>query len=134
MTTMTTPSAPALSEIVICSTCRPPGNGREAPAAGAQLLDAAQQLQSLDDTRRYTQLRVREVQCMSSCSQACTAAIQAPGKLTYLFGGLAPDIETAAQLLDCARLHQTQADGTLARNERPERLRQGILARIPAAG
>ena len=44
------------------------------------------------------------------------------------------DEATAGQLLDCAALHARSPDGTLLRNERPERLRSGILARLPPLG
>ena len=50
---------------------------------------------------------------------------------TYLFGDLRPDEETAQHVLTCAALHATASDGNLPRNDRPERLRSGILARLP---
>jgi predicted metal-binding protein len=36
-------------------------------------------------------------------------------------------------LLACALQHRHSADGNLPRSERPERLRSGILARLPPA-
>ena len=71
---------------------------------------------------------------MSGCSRACTVTLQAHGKYTYYFGDLAPDADTAAQVIACAQLHLQSADGNLARNARPERLRSGILARLPPIG
>ena len=68
---------------------------------------------------------------MSSCSRACTVAFQAPGKQTYVFGDLQADTVTAEHVLACAVMHQRSADGLLPRKERPERLRQGILAKLP---
>ncbi len=53
------------------------------------------------------------------------------GKTSYVFGELTPDAETAQQVLACGRLHADSADGVLDRNARPERLRNGIVARIP---
>ena len=59
-------------------------------------------------------------------------ALQAPGKPSYVFGDLVADADSAAQALACARLHAASADGQLARHDRPERLRSGILVRLPA--
>uniref|UniRef100_UPI002FDBF185 DUF1636 family protein n=1 Tax=Falsiroseomonas oryzae TaxID=2766473 RepID=UPI002FDBF185 len=44
---------------------------------------------------------------------------------------LPPDGEGAADLLAAARAHAARADGFLPRAARPERLRAGILARLP---
>jgi predicted metal-binding protein len=57
--------------------------------------------------------------------------LQAPGKFTYYFGDLVADDTTAAEVLACAQQHAYSADGNLPRKERPERLRSGILARLP---
>jgi predicted metal-binding protein len=59
-------------------------------------------------------------------------ALQAPGKTTYFFGDLPADETSAEQVLACAALHQASSDGFMAREARPERLREGILARLPA--
>lgn len=130
--------APALSppsELIVCTTCRPAGADRSLPAAGQALLDAVLQQLDLPQPRPPAdegRVAVRGVACLSGCSRACTVALQAAGKATYVFGDLAADAETAAQVLACARLHAAQADGQLARNDRPERLRSGILVRLPA--
>ncbi len=121
------------TEIIVCTTCRPPGASRELPADGLALFEAVQDallVRELDGDP-LAGLQLRGLACMSGCSRACTVALQAPGKFTYYFGDLAPDAETAAQVIACAQQHQGSADGTLARNARPERLRSGILARLP---
>jgi predicted metal-binding protein len=69
---------------------------------------------------------------MSGCNRACTLAVQSAGKWTYYWGGLAPDAETAEQVVACARMHQLSTDGELDWKARPERLKSGVLARIPA--
>lgn len=122
---------PPVTEVIVCTTCRPPGASRERPAAGAALFEAVQaaEQQGLANPA----VRVRGMACLSSCSRACSVAFQAPGKHTYLFGDLVPDAETAEHVLACAALHATASDGNLLRNERPARLRSGILARLPPA-
>jgi predicted metal-binding protein len=117
-----------VTEVIVCTTCRPAGAARELPPAGLAMLEAVQAMQAQGPT---THLRVRGIACLSGCSRSCTVALQAFGKHTYFFGDLAADAETAAQVLACARLHAFSADGSLPRNERPERLRNGILAKLP---
>jgi predicted metal-binding protein len=137
------------SELIVCTTCRPAGADRNLPAAGQALLDAvlsavpnttaAQPAPGATDPTDTTapapprgDVAVRGIACLSGCSRACTVALQAPGKPSYVFGDLVADAETAAQVLACARLHAGSADGQLARSDRPERLRSGLLIRLPA--
>ncbi len=124
------------TEIIVCTTCRPPGASRELPAAGLALFEAVQDalLNCELDTGEHEGLQVRGLACMSGCSRACTVTLQAQGKFTYYFGDLAADAETAAQVIACAQLHKHSVDGNLARTARPERLRSGILARLPPVG
>lgn len=129
--TMTHLTSSSITEVIVCTTCRPPGVSRDEPAAGAVLFASVQAAKSADATGQWTQVRVRGMACMNSCSRACTVAFQARGKHSYLFGDLAPGDGLAEQVLDCARLHADAPDGTLARGERPQGLRNGILAKLP---
>ncbi len=124
------------TEIIVCTTCRPPGASRELPADGLALFEAVQDalLECELDTGLHKGLQVRGLACMSGCSRACTVTLQARGKFTYYFGDLISDAETAGQVIACAQQHWQSADGNLARNTRPQRLRSGILARLPPVG
>lgn len=117
-----------MTELIVCSTCRRPGTDRGAPADGQRLFEAIEAALLASPAP----LSVRATACMSGCSSACTVALQAAGKASYLFGQLQPDAETAMQVLACAQLHAQSADGQLDWAARPERLRSGILARLPA--
>lgn len=119
----------AITEVLVCTTCRPAGASREAPAAGQLLWDAVQAAAAA--ARLPPGVRARGFACLNSCSRACTVAFQAAGKHSYCFGDLHPDADTAAQVLACAALHAASEDGNLPRGERPERLRAGILLRLP---
>lgn len=122
---------PAVTELIICTTCRPAGASRDLPAAGEALLEAVQVATwGLDDAQQ-TRIRVRGTACMNGCARACTVTLQATGKYTYYFGDLVADDTTAAEVLACAQQHAHSTDGNLLRKERPERLRSGILARLP---
>ena len=116
------------TEILICVLCRPADLPREHPRPGRALLEAVENM-ALRDGLSFP---IRAVECMSGCNRHCTVSLQAHEKCTYMFGDLAADEISAEQILVCAQLHQNSADGLINRNLRPERLRQGILARIPS--
>jgi predicted metal-binding protein len=120
-----------MTELIICTTCRPADNPREQRAAGDILLEAVLTEQALGAQPDWAVVRVRGVACTAGCARACTVALQAPGKHSYQFGDLAPAPDAARQLLDCAVLHHHTADGNLARDARPPLLRKGILCRLP---
>lgn len=111
--------------LLVCTRCRAPGAAPEAPRAGAALLAEVR------GAAAGTELRVAGIACLSGCKRACVAAVMAPGKVGYLFGDLTPGAAGAADLLAAARAHAAREDGFLPRAARPERLRAGILARLP---
>lgn len=115
------------TELLVCTTCRPGDWPRDGEAAG-ELLHEAVQVALMDAPQPA--LRLRGIACLAACGRGCTAALQAGGKLTYLFGDLPPDAESAAQLLTVAAQHQAQADGQLPWADRPERLKRGLIARL----
>lgn len=132
MTEPTLNSFPApITEVIVCTTCRPAGVPRDQPAHGAALFEYVQIAAWDLDPAQLAQVRIRGVECMTGCNRACTVTFQAAGKYLYYFGDLSADTETAEHILACAQLHAQTADGTLLRNDRPARLRNGILARIP---
>lgn len=75
-------------------------------------------------------IALRGVNCMSQCKRPCTIALTGPGRFSYLFGDLDPEIH-ASDVLAVASAYADTPDGFLPRNERPEVLRAGILGRIP---
>ena len=112
--------------LLVCTRCRRPEANPAAPRPGAALFDAVLRI-----APEGPGVRAAGVACLSGCKRPCAAALLAPGKVSYLFGDLTPDTEGAADLLAAARAHAARPDGYLARASRPERLRTGILARLP---
>lgn len=120
------------TEILVCTTCRPALAASDAPPAGHTLFEALGQ--AIEDSALSgcgPLPHLRGIACLSGCGRACTMALQAPGKHTYVFGDLQADAETAAEVLACAVLHQQSEDGSLPRGARPARLRKGILVKLP---
>ena len=116
------------TEILVCVLYRPPELPRDHPRPGRALLEAIENIALRDDLA----FAIRPVDCMSGCRRHCTVALQAAGKSTYFFGDLPANETSAEQVLACAALHQASSDGFMAREARPDRLREGILARLPA--
>ena len=114
------------SALLICTRCRAPGSDPDAPRPGAALLEAVRAAAPEQDAPA-----IRGVTCLSGCKRPCCVALLAERRVTYLFGDLTADPVSAAELLDVARHHAITPDGWIVRTDRPERLRGGILARIP---
>jgi predicted metal-binding protein len=73
---------------------------------------------------------IQPVECLSACKRPCAVALAAPNKTTLMFGDL-PPLESAAAVLQLASQYYNSTDGIVPRQERPEILQKGILARIP---
>jgi predicted metal-binding protein len=112
--------------IYVCTTCRPAGELDNAIHPGAILAAAIAQAAA------GTEVDVRPMRCLGNCSRGASAALCANGSWTYLFGGL--DATCAEALVEGARLLARSADGILPWRGRPERLKRGMIARIPPLG
>ena len=107
------------SALVICTTC--------AEGRGQALLEAVEN----EALARDWTLPVRGQACMAACKQSCTAALQGAGKHSYLFGQLQPDATCVDALLAVAAQHAEPGDGLLGWDRRPDRLKGGLVARLP---
>lgn len=119
------------TDLLVCARCRladeRAGEAHLAARAGARLHRAIVAAAAAGGAGGVA---VASVACLSACKRPCAVALMAPGKASYLFGDLRP--EDAPDILAAARAHAARADGFLPRAARPERLRAGVLARLPA--
>lgn len=118
----------AKPELHVCTTCR---MGREPvpgeDCAGRRLHDAvAARLATHEDPP----VVLREVKCFSACQRGCAIAIAAPGKWTYLLGGLEAGL--AEDLLAYGATYAASASGAVLPSRRPESLRSAVIGRIPS--
>ena len=114
--------------LYVCTTCRDADHvvGQATPCAGARLY-AAIEAAPCDPL-----VRVVPVECLSACKRPCTVSFVAPGKWTYVFGDLPAD--SAAEIVRLgARLYAEATDGLIPWKLRPDALKKGALARVPAA-
>jgi len=121
-----TPTVSAGPIVYVCTTCRPPGEPDGSVRPGAILAGATAQAAA------GTEVNVRPMRCLGNCSRGASAALRANGSWTYVFGGL--DATCAEALVAGARLLAGAADGLLPWRGRPERLKRGMIARIPPLG
>ena len=119
--TKTTQSA--APTIYVCVTCRPVGEPDSPVRPGALLATATAQAAA------DTGVEVRPMRCLANCSRGPSAALRCDGSWTYVFGGL--DVSCAGALVEGARLLAGAADGILPWRGRPERLKRGLIARVP---
>ncbi|NJR52626.1 MAG: DUF1636 domain-containing protein, partial [Leptolyngbyaceae cyanobacterium CSU_1_3] len=74
--------------------------------------------------------KIEAVECLSGCNRACVIALAAANKITLMFGDL-PPLQSASAILQLAEQYHASTEGIVPRQERPEILKKGILARIP---
>ena len=111
--------------IIVCETCRDLADPDREPRPGSVLAEA---------TRRAaagSRLDVCRTACLGTCQRSLGAAIGRSGCYTYVFGDL--DIGCGDDLVAAAKLFATSANALLPWRGRPERLKRGMVARLPPA-
>ena len=111
-----------MSTLFVCITCRREGDAPAGPRPGARLYARLKE--------QATDVAVVPVECLSNCQRACTAAVTAPGKWTYVVGHLDPE-QHIDDMLVFARLHEASADGLTVWRDRPDHVRKNTIARVP---
>jgi predicted metal-binding protein len=111
--------------VLVCVTCRLPGEALDGPCAGATLAEAASvAAQGAPD------VCVQRIRCLGNCNRGLSAAIRHDSTWTYVFGHLDP-FSDAVALIAGARLLAAAHDGLLPWRGRPESLKRGLIARVP---
>ena len=112
--------------IVVCHSCRKPGDPDDYPRPGSRLAEAT--LAAAEGTG----LRVARVGCLGNCKRGISAAMLREGSWSYIFGELTE--ESADDLIAGALLYANATDGFMPFRARPESLKRGLVARIPTLG
>ena len=120
--------------IFVCTTCASKWeNGKRVGESGGEKL--LKRLQAdYPNWELNTEFTIQPVECMSACNRSCVISFASPGKNTYLFGDISSDLTSAEVegVFDCAGKYYVHPEGSLPWAERPQPLKKGILARIPA--
>jgi len=114
--------------ITICDTCkRPDWADRGAQESDgevlADLIEAA--------AKGVTGVKTRRHACLMGCGKGCNLAIQAHGKLTYVMGGFDPATDSAADIVEYARLHQQTETGQVPFRSWPQGVKGHFVSRLP---
>ncbi len=109
--------------VVVCSSCRRPGDPDDVPRPGSKLA------KDTVEAGAEAGVRVRQVACLGNCKRGLSAALLREGCWSYVFGDLQPD--SGADLVAGATLFARSEDGFIPFRERPQALKRGLIARIP---
>jgi len=120
----------ASATILVCITCRRPGDPEDLPRPGATLARATAAASAV--AANGGRVAVRRVRCLANCKRGLSAAIRSDHAWTYVFGDLDAASDAAA-LIEGARLLAGAADGIMPWRGRPEPLKRGMIARLPPA-
>ena len=113
------------TRIHVCVTCRAEGEATEPLSARA-----GARLHASLTARAGEAYAIVPVECLSVCKKPCTVSFAAPGKWTYVYGGLLPG-EAEDIVLAGAALYEATSDGIIAWKQRPDALKKGVVARVP---
>lgn len=120
-----TRTRPVSVTLHVCTTCTMGlPVAAEAGRPGARLLDALQRAGAPEG------VRIVGVECLSACDHGCNIALTGPGRWSYVYRGLDPDLHVA-DILAGAAAYAATADGLVPWRERPVIFRKQSLARIP---
>lgn len=113
-------------QFLVCKGCKSTVRHRRPGPTMIDNLRAA-----IDASGLSSQFEVTGTACMGGCDQPCSVALRAPEKASWLFFDLDP-VEDVADIVDFARLYARLDDGWCRSVDRPGKLAENILARLPA--
>lgn len=115
--------AAAQVDLLVCTTCRPPGHDPAAPRPGTVL--AAALADALPEG-----VRLRRVECLANCNRPCTVALRGAERWSYVYGDIDP-VRDLAAVIEGAGRYRAAPDGLVPWRERPEHFRKHCIARLP---
>jgi predicted metal-binding protein len=131
----------AHNQIFVCTTCASnwKNDKRVGESGGEKLLNRLQEYNltcvRVKASAEYSteKLVIAPVECLGVCDRSCAILFSAPSKYIYLFGDVSPESspEEIAGIFDCASRYHAHPKGLLPWTERPQPLKDGIIAKIP---
>jgi predicted metal-binding protein len=108
----------------ICKSCNQADHKKQKPTQGSLLLS------NLDTQISDPEIEIRPVECMWTCSRACSVAISSLHKCTWYFMDLPPENTTVA-LAEFAHLYHESPDGSVDWKNFPKELHDVGVIWIP---
>ncbi|WP_415921711.1 DUF1636 family protein [Tateyamaria sp. SN6-1] len=115
--------------ITICTSCQHKGT---ACRPGYELIDKLRRAIAEAGDAVPEDFAISGVACMAGCDRPCTVAYHGTKKATYLFGDIDPETDVD-DLVTFAGQYAELEDGWCSSTDRPGKLRETTLARVPAA-
>ncbi|WP_227270152.1 DUF1636 family protein [Roseobacter weihaiensis] len=116
-------------KITICTSCKHQGTNCR---PGYELIERLRNAIETAGDSVTESFEISGVACMAGCGRPCTVAYHGTRKATYLFGDIDPETDID-DLVSFARQYAHLHDGWCSSVDRPGKLRQTTLARVPAA-
>lgn len=121
--------------LFVCELCRFSADevSRDGERGGTYFV--RQLRQALADRQLESTVTLQPVRCMAGCAQPCNASLAAPGKLTFILSGLAPET-TATAVTDFCEQYGAEATGRVPYNDRPATIKAAtafVLPPLPAS-
>ncbi len=111
-------------ELLVCTRCLAGAEKNETTARPGAVL-ARRLAQCVPDG-----VQLREVECLSNCSQGCTIALRGGDRWTYIYGRIEAEGDLG-QILEGVQKYAATRDGVVPWRERPEHFRKNCIARVP---
>ena len=115
--------------ITVCTSCKHTGTECR---PGYELIEKLRRAIAAAGDTIAEDFAVSGVACMAGCDRPCTVAYHGTQKATYLFGDMTPE-DDIEDLVDFAKHYALLHDGWCSSVDRPGKLRNSTLARVPAA-
>ena len=117
--------------LFVCSLCRfsAKEKSRDGIAGGQYLINQLQQ--ELANRHLQDAVQLEPLRCMAGCHQPCNVSLAAPGKLTFILSGVAPENSAAAVAEFCQKYSDTP-DGRVPYRERPPLIRETTAFVLPS--
>ena len=115
--------------ITVCTSCKHKGTDFR---PGYALIEKLRRAIAAAGETIPKDFAISGVACMAGCDRPCTVAYHGTDKATYLFGDMTAE-DDIDDLVDFAKLYAGLDDGWCSSVDRPGKLRQSTLARVPAA-
>lgn len=115
---------------MVCALCRfsAQERSRNGVAGGQYLID--QLRQALASRQLQDAVKIEPLRCMAGCHQPCNVSIAAPGKLTFIFSGVAPTTG-AASVSEFCQQYAATTDGRVPYGDRSLAIRRATAFVLP---
>ncbi len=76
-------------------------------------------------------VRLRRQRCLMSCRRACSVAVRAPERMSYVLGDFPPDEASVETLVAYLRAYAATPDGLVPFKQWPQGVKGRFVSRMP---